>query len=77
MPACVTTAGGAEQITACAVRMALASNAEIFAGKKSRSMSAADTVREGRVYDRHGFHHHPQGSENGIGGEKQCLKSAP
>lgn len=24
MPACVTTAGGAEQITACAVRMALA-----------------------------------------------------
>lgn len=55
MPACVATAGGAEQITACAVRMALASNAEIFAGKKSRSMSAADTAREGHVYDRHGF----------------------
>ena len=62
MPACVTTAGGAEQITACAARMVLASNAEIFAGKKSRSMSAADTAREGRVYDRHGLYHHPRGS---------------
>ena len=60
MLACVTTAGGAEQITACAVRMALASNAEILAGKKGQSMSAADTAREGRVYDRHGLHHHPR-----------------
>ena len=70
MPACVTTAGGAEQITAYAVRMALASNAEIFAGKKSQSMSAADTAREGRVYDRHGFHHHLRGGEESIGGDE-------
>ena len=71
MSACVTTAGGAGQITACAVRMALASNAEIFAGKKSRSMSAADTAREGRVYDWHGFHHHPRGSGGNIGGDEE------
>nr|DAK22336.1 MAG TPA: hypothetical protein [Caudoviricetes sp.] len=25
-------------------------------------MSAADTAREGRVYDRHGLYHHPRGS---------------
>ena len=58
---CVSTAGSSPDCEHCPYWMEESVPAE---------MRDADTAREGRVYDRHGLHHHPRG------GDEKCLRYA-